>query len=158
MQMKLCHSGYGVTQVQIKELVRMKSLAAEKLRSLSAELIAAKGERRKYYHCRRYEGKIRVFVRVRPISSSGDTNIISFDEQSKYLLTVDHVDDEKKEHVTQDFEFDGVFGPLSTQTQVFHDTKLLVQSAMDGYNVCIFAYGQTGSGKTFTMSGKGLRN
>jgi len=30
------------------------------------------------------------------------------------------------------------------------------QSAIDGYNVCIFAYGQTGSGKTFTMEGGDL--
>ena len=37
--------------------------------------------------------------------------------------------------------------------QVFEDTKHLVQSAVDGYNVCIFAYGQTGSGKTYTIYG-----
>ncbi len=34
---------------------------------------------------------------------------------------------------------------------VFKDTQPLVNSVLDGYNVCIFAYGQTGSGKTFTM-------
>jgi len=46
-----------------------------------------------------------------------------------------------------------VFGPDSTQEQIFEDTKRLVQSAIDGYNVCVFAYGQTGSGKTFTIQG-----
>lgn len=36
---------------------------------------------------------------------------------------------------------------------MFEDTKHTIQSAVDGYNVCIFAYGQTGSGKTFTIYG-----
>ena len=37
--------------------------------------------------------------------------------------------------------------------QVFEEVKYLVQSSIDGFNVCIFAYGQTGSGKTFTIYG-----
>jgi len=51
------------------------------------------------------------------------------------------------------FFFQIAFSPTSTQEEVFADTKRLVQSAVDGYNVCIFAYGQTGSGKTYTMMG-----
>ncbi len=51
------------------------------------------------------------------------------------------------------FTFDSVFDPASTQEQVFEESKRLVQSAIDGYNVCIFAYGQTGSGKTHTIQG-----
>ncbi len=47
--------------------------------------------------------------------------------------------------VMQAFEFDRVFGPESTQEQIFNDVAQLVTSALDGYNVCIFAYGQTGA-------------
>jgi len=51
------------------------------------------------------------------------------------------------------YNFDSVFGPDTSQEQVFNETKRLIQSAIDGFNVCIFAYGQTGSGKTFTIQG-----
>jgi hypothetical protein len=38
-------------------------------------------------------------------------------------------------------------------SQVFDSVCELVQSALDGYHVCLFSYGQTGAGKTFTMAG-----
>ena len=56
---------------------------------------------------------------------------------------------------TYDFNFNRVFGPSSTQDQTFDEVTDFVQSAMDGYNVCLFSYGQTGSGKTHTMQGYG---
>ena len=53
------------------------------------------------------------------------------------------------------FTFDSVFGPLSTQQQVFTNVALpLIDDILLGYNGTIFAYGQTSSGKTHTMLGK----
>ena len=62
----------------------------------------------------------------------------------------------KKEKPTR-FAFDRVFGGDAGQAEVFEDIAHLVQSALDGYKVCIFAYGQTGSGKTYTMLGDDRR-
>ncbi|KAB5534879.1 hypothetical protein DKX38_017965 [Salix brachista] len=96
------------------------------------------------------KGKIRVFCRLRPLSekeiSEKDRGLLtSIDE-----FTVEHPwkDDKAKQHM-----YDQVFDGNATQEDVFEDTRYLVQSAVDGYNVCIFAYGQTGSGKTFTIYG-----
>ena len=51
------------------------------------------------------------------------------------------------------FKFDKVFKASSRQDQIFDEVQSLVESALEGYNVCILAYGQTGSGKTYTMVG-----
>uniref|UniRef100_A0A1X7U2C3 Kinesin motor domain-containing protein n=1 Tax=Amphimedon queenslandica TaxID=400682 RepID=A0A1X7U2C3_AMPQE len=42
---------------------------------------------------------------------------------------------------------------LSTVGLVLEDTRPIITSCADGYNVCIIAYGQTGAGKTYTMMG-----
>lgn len=49
------------------------------------------------------------------------------------------------------YEFDKVFPPSTSQEEAYSAVQPLIQSVMDGYNVCVFAYGQTGSGKTHTM-------
>ena len=50
------------------------------------------------------------------------------------------------------FTFDRTFGPSSSQESVFQEVSEFVQSALDGYNVCLFSYGQTGSGKVMKFS------
>ncbi|XP_023539275.1 kinesin-like protein KIN-14I [Cucurbita pepo subsp. pepo] len=96
------------------------------------------------------KGKIRVYCRLRPLNEKEiiekEKNVLrSLDE-----FTVEHSwkDDKPKQHM-----YDRVFDGTVSQEDVFEDTRYLVQSAVDGYNVCIFAYGQTGSGKTFTIYG-----
>ncbi|KAM0878406.1 hypothetical protein ACQ4PT_034896 [Festuca glaucescens] len=96
------------------------------------------------------KGKIRVFCRLRPLNdkelSFKDKNIVCSPDE--YTIAHPWKDDKSKQHI-----YDRVFDAYTTQEDIFEDTKYLVQSAVDGYNVCIFAYGQTGSGKTFTIYG-----
>lgn len=61
--------------------------------------------------------------------------------------------DNNKKQIRHEFSFDQVFAPNSQQQDIFEMVSPMIQSALDGYNICIFAYGQTGSGKTFTMDG-----
>ena len=52
--------------------------------------------------------------------------------------------------------FDRVFGPDSSQQQIFMDSVLpLVEALVNGHDACLLAFGQTGAGKTFTMIGAG---
>eukprot|EP01067_Filipodium_phascolosomae_P000191 Filipodium_phascolosomae@DN1156_c0_g1_i2.p1 len=97
------------------------------------------------------KGKIRVYCRVRPMAKYEMENGSSpcVDVNDEFTLTVDTAKGPKQ------FLYDRCFSAESKQEEVFEDTRRLVQSAIDGFNVCIFAYGQTGSGKTFTIQGAG---
>lgn len=100
------------------------------------------------------KGKIRVYCRIRPFSKTekaeADRAIACYK-----IFDENNIDIGVTKNKTKSYQFDSVFGPESTQDEVFEETKRLIQSAIDGYNVCIFAYGQTGSGKTFTIQGTG---
>ncbi|KAD3338160.1 hypothetical protein E3N88_33681 [Mikania micrantha] len=109
-------------------------------------------ENRKLYNqVQDLKGNIRVYCRVRPFlgRQSNATNTVECIEEG--TITINTPPKYGKGHRT--FNFNKVFGPSATQEEVFEDTRPLIRSVLDGYNVCIFAYGQTGSGKTHTMSG-----
>ncbi|KAF8055299.1 hypothetical protein N665_1299s0001 [Sinapis alba] len=137
---------------QKQTIIDLKSRVEE------AELKLVEGEKlRKKLHNTILElkGNIRVFCRVRPLlpgENNGDEGKTIAYPASLELLGrgIDLMQNAQK----HSFTFDKVFLPNTTQEDVFIEISQLVQSALDGYKVCIFAYGQTGSGKTYTMMGK----
>lgn len=56
------------------------------------------------------------------------------------MLKAEHVG--RSESTAKRYEYDTCFGPEADQQEVYSETKALIQSAFDGYNVCVFAYGQ----------------
>eukprot|EP00760_Papus_ankaliazontas_P039648 PhM_4_TR9746/c4_g4_i2/m.99896/K10406/KIFC2_3; kinesin family member C2/C3 len=127
-------------QQDLADVVRLQEMYMEEMKL-----------RKQYYNTiQELKGNIRVYCRVRPMSDSEKqkhTVVTSFPRDGELVI----IDEEKNKNRT--FEFDSVFSPDSKQEEVFEDTRPLIDSVVDGYNVCIFAYGQTGSGKTYTMSG-----
>ncbi|KAL7588217.1 hypothetical protein Lser_V15G40875 [Lactuca serriola] len=99
------------------------------------------------------KGNIRVYCRIRPFlpGQKEKQSIIDYIGENGELIVANPSKPGKESR--RNFKFNKVYGPRATQAEVYGDIQQLVQSVLDGYNVCIFAYGQTGSGKTYTMSG-----
>ncbi|XP_071082907.1 uncharacterized protein [Haliotis cracherodii] len=130
----------AVSQIKHSESGQMKEL--EEVRALYQK--EALQRKLLYNQLQELRGNIRVFCRARK------------DTRTKCCLTFPSDQDitiTSKEGSKKTFSYDKVFDTETTQDQIFEDTKAIVTSCVDGYNVCLMAYGQTGSGKTFTMMG-----
>uniref|UniRef100_A0A0K6S8C1 Kinesin motor domain-containing protein n=1 Tax=Chromera velia CCMP2878 TaxID=1169474 RepID=A0A0K6S8C1_9ALVE len=112
-------------------------------------------------------GRIRVFVRIRGLTPlekerketccvtiMPNTSIVCCPSPSPDCAGPSHCHHPgPPEGAKRHFRVDHAFPPTATQTAVYGEVAPLVQTVLDGFNVCIIAYGQTGSGKTYTMDG-----
>lgn len=140
------------------EKERLESALADcraRLAEQQQELDAGELERRQLHNTlQELKGNIRVFCRLRPLLPSERAPRQPFlalpDQRTVEVLRTDL---ETQRQTSQEFTFDRVFPAVASQSEVYAEVSQLVQSALDGYHVCIFAYGQTGAGKTHTMEG-----
>ncbi|XP_042561331.1 kinesin-like protein KIFC1 isoform X2 [Clupea harengus] len=142
------------TQEKVRGLEENLALQRENLHNGEME------RRRLHNTIQELKGNIRVFCRVRPMLSNVQADVphiqLPTHDNKAVVLAKSEESHTGRSGDTQknySFSFDHVFGPQASQQEVFEEISLLVQSALDGYNVCCFAYGQTGSGKTYTMEG-----
>ncbi|RLN95997.1 hypothetical protein BBJ28_00019506 [Nothophytophthora sp. Chile5] len=146
-------------QVMAEDLAAVRQELTEKADQIAdLEMRIAEGEttRRKLHNViQELRGNIRVHVRLRPFLRSDGAEAMAENPQSAircdtFVSTITtNVDN------PHTFKFDKIYDQFASQENVFQDVADFIQSAMDGYNVCIFAYGQTSSGKTHTMQGSG---
>ncbi|KAF9671385.1 hypothetical protein SADUNF_Sadunf12G0041800 [Salix dunnii] len=109
--------------------------------------------RRMFNELQELKGNIRVYCRIKPFlpGQVAKQTAVEYIGENGELAVVNPSKQVKDRR--RNFKFNKVFGPDSTQEEVYSDTQPLIRSVLDGYSVCIFAYGQTGSGKTYTMTG-----
>lgn len=144
---------FASMEARLQDALRVADEARQKL-------IKEETERRVLFNkYQELKGNIRVMCRVRPIlgSAEGSEASIAFpDDKTSAEIALQGAEETsslgKVSRKNFNFEFDRVFTPEAANQDVFDEISQLVQSALDGYNVCIFCYGQTGSGKTHTMS------
>ena len=101
-------------------------------------------------------GNLRVMCRVRPFLPSEKINKKS--QMETIVINNDSISIFQENKQEKNFEYDYIFDTKSTQKDVYEEVTLLIQSMVQGNNICIIAYGQTCTGKTYTIQGPNSKN
>ena len=129
----------------------------EKVHILSQKLKNEKYLRRKIHNRYMYlRGNLRVMCRVRPFLPSEKINKKS--QMETIAINNDSISIFQDNKQERSFEYDYIFDTKSTQKDVYEEVTLLIQSMVQGNNICIIAYGQTCTGKTYTIQGPNSKN
>ncbi|KAJ4902119.1 Kinesin-5 [Raphanus sativus] len=156
-KLKMVDASMSLTMTEYEEQKQCMRELQDRLADTEHQLFEGEVLRKKLHNTiLELKGNIRVFCRVRPLlpddgGGRQEASVIAYPTSSESLgRGIDVVQSGNK----HPFTFDKVFDHGASQEEVFFEISQLVQSALDGYKVCIFAYGQTGSGKTYTMMGR----
>ena len=155
-----------VLRKRVKEANESAAIAgnagAARIQELEEALRKGEIQRRKLHNLvQELRGNVRVFARVRPFLPNDGVDSSNLPESAVQpradggSLRILKPDDGKSKAEEHTFNFDKVFGGSTSQESIFGEVSEFVQSALDGYSVCLMSYGQTGSGKTHTMQGSG---
>ena len=92
--------------------------------------------------------QVKVYCRIRPCNKKEETHAVCAKKLNKKSVQI-----KDGEYDCRDFTFDGVYGPESTQDDIFKECgEPIVDDVLRGYNGTIFAYGQCVDNRARTLT------
>lgn len=162
--------------LELNEKIKLKQQKQNELNNINAQIEQTKKEieelskidndyidylRMLHNDYQESKGNIRVFCRVRPPlikEANNEQAIIEYPSYNSIILhgplQKSNIGKTKDTHVIENYKFDRVFTPNETQEDVFKEISQLVQSALDGYKVCILHMDRPEVGKHIQWKGR----